>query len=171
MGPPADVRIIAAREEHAPIVLSLIRALAEYEKLTSQCVVTEADLRTWLFGPRPVAETLLAFADGEPVGYALFFFNFSTFLGRPGIYLEDLFVRPEWRGRGIGKRLLRELAGVAVERGFGRVEWMVLDWNAPSIAFYRSLGAELLEEWSVFRLTGEALTRFGSTAGEPASSA
>ena len=167
MSRDAEVRIVAAREEDVPIILALIRALAEYEKLLHECVATEADLHRWLFGPRPAAKTVLAFVGETPVGFALFFENFSTFLGRPGIYLEDLFVREEWRGRGIGRRLLEHLAALAVEQGFGRLEWAVLDWNAPSIAFYRSLGARLLDEWKIFRLTGDALTSLGRRAMTP----
>jgi GNAT superfamily N-acetyltransferase len=155
----ASLRIIPAREEHVSIILDLIKALADYEKLSHQVVATEDDVRRWLFGTRPAAETILAYVGDEAVGFALFFQNFSTFLGRPGLYLEDLFVRPEWRRHGIGKRLLERLAAIAVERGYGRVEWAVLDWNTPSIDFYRSLGAVPLDDWTVFRLTGDALTR------------
>jgi GNAT superfamily N-acetyltransferase len=135
-----------------------------YEHLEHQVVATEDGLRKSLFGPRPYAEVVLACVQGEPVGFALFFHNFSTFLGLPGIYLEDLFVRPEMRGGGVGRRLLEWLAGLAVERGCGRLEWAVLDWNAPSIGFYRSLGAVAMDEWTVFRLTGDALTNLARGA-------
>lgn len=144
---PADV----------PLVLALINELAEYERLAHEVRATEEDIREALFGARPYAEVVIGEYDGEAVGFALFFHNFSTFLGRPGIYLEDLYVRPAMRGRGIGKALLAHLAALAVERRCGRLEWSVLDWNAPSIAFYESLGARPMEEWTVYRLTGEAL--------------
>jgi GNAT superfamily N-acetyltransferase len=136
----------------------LIRALAEYERLSHQVVLDEARLREHLFGARPFGEVLLAEDAGHIVGFALYFHNYSTFLGRPGIYLEDLFVRPEHRGKGHGKALLRAIARLAVERGCGRLEWAVLDWNEPSIAFYRSLGAKPMDEWTTFRMTGDALT-------------
>jgi GNAT superfamily N-acetyltransferase len=141
------------------VVAELIRALAEYERLSDQVVLDEGELRGHLFGARPVAEVLLAEDDGGAgvVGFALFFHNFSTFLGKPGIYLEDPFVRPEHRGGGHGKALLSHLARLAVERGCGRLEWSVLDWNDPSIAFYRSLGAVAMDEWTGYRLTGVAL--------------
>lgn len=142
----------------------LIHALAEYEKLTDQFVVSEAQLREHLFGPRPYAEVLLAEEGGEVVGYALFFHTYSTFLGRPSLYLEDLFVLPERRGQGHGKALLARLARTAVERGCGRFEWMVLDWNTPAIQFYESLGAAMQPEWKLCRMTGEALERFAASA-------
>ena len=140
-----------------PAIIRLIRALADYEKLAHEVVLDEKVLGEHLFGPRPFAEVLLAEEEGAVVGFALFFHNFSTFLGKPGIYLEDLFVAPERRGQGIGKALLAELARMAVERGCGRLEWAVLNWNEPSIRFYRALGAKPMDEWTVFRLTGEAL--------------
>ena len=146
-----------AIEEDIPLVLSFIQKLADYEALRHKCVATEEILRRHLFGPRPMAEVVLAYLDETPAGFALFFHNFSTFLGRPGIYLEDLFVEPEYRGRGIGKELLAYLAHVAQERGCGRIDWSVLDWNEPSIAFYKRLGAQPLSEWTTFRLTGEPL--------------
>jgi GNAT superfamily N-acetyltransferase len=155
----SDIRIAPAREEDVPVVLRLIRALGEYEKLSDQVVASEADIHDAIFGPRPFAEVVLAFADDTPVGFALFFHNFSTFLGRPGLYLEDLFVVPEWRGRGVGRRLLTHLAGIAVARGCGRLEWAVLDWNESAIGFYRRLGASLMDEWRLCRLTGESLAR------------
>lgn len=151
---PADV----------PAILQLIRALSDYEKLSDQVVVTEAQLREHLFGPRPYAEVLLAEEAGRVVGYALFFHTYSTFLGRPSLYLEDLFVLPEHRGRGHGKGLLARLAQLAVERGCGRFEWMVLDWNTPAIQFYESLGAVVAPEWKLCRMTGDALRRFAATA-------
>jgi GNAT superfamily N-acetyltransferase len=151
------LRISSAAERDIPLILSFIRKLAEYEKLAGDVVATEALLTRALFGERRYAEVLLAHLDGEAAGFALFFHNFSTFLGQPGIYLEDLFVNPEHRGRGIGKALLAHLAGIAVERGCGRLEWAVLDWNAPSIAFYKRLGAIAMDDWTVFRLTGAAL--------------
>jgi GNAT superfamily N-acetyltransferase len=140
-----------------PLIAELIRALAEYEKLADKVRFDEATLGEKLFGPRPYAEVLIGEADGEPMSFALFFHNFSTFEGRPGIYLEDLFVRPEARGLGLGKALLAELARLAVERGCARLEWWVLDWNTPSIGFYRSLGARPMDEWTVMRVDGAAL--------------
>ena len=141
-----------------PTIAQLIRDLAEYEKLSNEVVLDEAKLARDLFGSRPFAEVLLAEDGGAVVGFALFFHNYSTFLGQPGLYLEDLFVKPAARGRGLGKALLVALAKLAVERGCGRVEWSVLDWNEPSIAFYKSLGAKPMDEWTVYRLAGEALT-------------
>ncbi|HEY4210887.1 MAG TPA: GNAT family N-acetyltransferase [Steroidobacteraceae bacterium] len=158
------ISIRAALATEIGTVLQFIRELAEYEHLEHQCVATEEGLRATLFGPRPYAEVVFACVGGEPVGFALFFHNFSTFLGKPGIYLEDLYVRPAMRGGGVGRRLLEWLAALAVERGCGRLEWAVLDWNAPSIGFYRSLGATPLDEWTVFRLTGDALTSLASRA-------
>ncbi len=146
---PADV----------PTIVSLIRALAEYEKLAHEVVMDEARLREHLFGPRPFAEVLIADEAGRAAGFALFFHNYSTFLGRPGIYLEDLFVLPEFRGKGLGKALLAALAKLAVERECGRLEWAVLDWNEPSIRFYESLGAVAKKEWIIYRTTGEALAK------------
>jgi GNAT superfamily N-acetyltransferase len=140
-----------------PTICRLVRALAEYERLAHEVVLNEAQVREHLFGPRPYAEVLLAEETGEVVGFALFFHNFSTFLGRPGIYLEDLFVSPVHRGKGHGKALLQTLARLAVERGCGRLEWSVLNWNEPAIQFYRSLGAEPMNEWTVNRLTGQTL--------------
>ena len=139
------------------LILSLIRELAEYEQLAHEVVTDEEQLRANLFGERPAAEALLAEIDGECAGFALFFHNFSTFVGKRGLYLEDLFVRPAFRGHGIGKALMVRLARIALERDCGRFEWWVLDWNAPSIAFYRSLGAVGMEEWTVQRVAGEAL--------------
>ncbi|MCB1008171.1 MAG: GNAT family N-acetyltransferase [Acidobacteria bacterium] len=147
----------AATERDVPTILDLIRGLAEYEKLSHEVVADEATLERSLFGERRVAEVVIADHEGEPAGFALFFHNFSTFLGLPGIYLEDLFVRPELRGRGIGETLLAYLGKLAVERGCGRLEWSVLDWNEPAIRFYLRLGAVRMDEWTVHRVTGDAL--------------
>ena len=147
-----------AAEGDIGTILGFIRGLAEYEHMEDEVVATEALLREWIFEKKK-AEVLLAAVDGEDVGFALFFHNFSTFLGRAGIYLEDLFVKPEQRGKGYGGALLRRLAQIAVERGCGRLEWSCLDWNAPSIAFYKSMGAAPMDEWTVYRLTGETLQR------------
>ena len=155
-------RIRAAQRGDVATILRLIRALAEYEKLSHEVVATPALLRKHLFGRRPVAEVLLAEEGGRAVGMALFFQNYSTFLGRPGIYLEDLFVEPAFRGRGIGKQLLTAIARLAVKRGCGRFEWSVLDWNTPAIEFYRSLGARPMADWTIFRVTGPALKKLGS---------
>jgi GNAT superfamily N-acetyltransferase len=155
----SDLRIRFAGEQDIPTILRFIRDLARYERLEHEVVATEDVLRQTLFGPRRHAEVLLGEVNGEPAGFALFFHNFSTFLGRPGIYLEDLFVRPEDRGRGYGKALLGRLAELAIERGCGRVEWAVLDWNAPSIEFYKSLGAVPMTDWRIFRLKGDALQK------------
>jgi len=154
-----DIRIARAHEHDVPLILELIRGLAEYERLADQVVATEVGLRDALFGAEPAAEVVIAYADDRPAGFALFFHNFSTFLGRRGLYLEDLFVKPELRRLGIGRRLLTELARIAVERGCGRFEWSVLDWNAPAIEFYKSLGAKPLDDWTTFRMTGDALTQ------------
>jgi GNAT superfamily N-acetyltransferase len=142
-----------------PIILTFIRELAVYEKLADQVVATDDDMHLALFGERPVIEALIATNDGEPVGYALFFPTFSTFLGKPGMYLEDVYVRPAARGKGIGRKLLEHLARLTVERGWGRLEWSVLDWNEPSIKFYKKMGATPMEEWTVFRLTGQELRK------------
>ena len=146
-----------ATESDVPLILRFIRDLAEYERLLDACVATEESVRETLFGARRYAEVIIAEWDGEPAGFALFFHNYSTFLARPGIYLEDLFVRPELRGHGIGKALLGRLATLAVERNCGRLEWAVLNWNEPAIGFYKSLGAVPQDEWTVYRVTGEAL--------------
>jgi len=151
--------IKSATENDVALILTFIRKLAEYEKLSHEVVATEELLRETLFGERRVAEVVIAYLAGVPVGFALFFHNFSTFVGRPGIYLEDLFVEPAHRGKGVGKALLAYVAKLAVERGCGRFEWAVLDWNTPAIDFYRSLGAVPLDDWTIFRLTGDALHR------------
>ena len=151
------LHIRAAVATDASLILGFIRELAEYEKLSHEVVATETDLRVSLFGPRPVAECVLAEVGDRPVGFALFFHNFSTFLGRPGIYLEDLYVQPAERGKGVGRKLLAHLAQLAVERRCGRLEWAVLDWNEPAIRFYENLGARILKEWRINRLTGKAL--------------
>jgi len=154
---PNRIAIRPATADDVGLVTQFIRDLAEYERLAHEMIATEEDIREALFGERPHAEVIIGYYNGEPAGFALFFHNFSTFLGRPGIYLEDLFVRPELRGHGVGKALLAHLAKLAVERRCGRLEWSVLDWNEPSIAFYKSLGAVPMEEWTVNRLTGPAL--------------
>jgi GNAT superfamily N-acetyltransferase len=148
-----------ANASDVPLIHQFIRDLADYEKLGHVVVATEAQLRATLFGSTPYAEVIIAEEDGKAAGFALFFHNYSTFLAQRGVYLEDLFVKPEYRGRGSGKALLARLAQIARERDCGRVEWAVLDWNEPSIAFYESLGARRMDEWHVFRLTGPALDR------------
>jgi len=160
---PEDLSIRPATEDDVPLVLQFIQDLADYERLRHEAVATQDDLRRHLFGTRPVAEVVFAEVEGEAVGFALFFTSFSTFLGRPGLYLEDLFVRPEWRGRGIGRRMLAHLARLTRDRGYGRLEWWVLDWNESAIGFYHGLGARAMDEWTTFRLAGEALERL---AGE-----
>jgi GNAT superfamily N-acetyltransferase len=154
-----------ASERDVALILRLITALAEYEKLSHQCVATEDALRETLFGAHPAAEVVIARVGDEPVGFALWFHNYSTFLATRGLYLEDLFVLPGWRGRGVGKALLTHLARTAVERGCGRMEWAVLDWNAPAIGFYKRLGAVLLDDWRICRLTGETLAALAGRAG------
>lgn len=151
-----------AHAADTPVILRFIRALADYEKLSHECLASEDSLRATLFGGRPYAEVLLIEDAGETHGFALFFHNFSTFLAKPGIYLEDLFVDPAQRGRGYGKALLVKLAEIAVARGCGRLEWSVLDWNQPSIDFYLSLGARAMDEWTIYRLDGEALEALGT---------
>jgi len=154
-------RIEPARERDVPLILSLIKGLAEYEKLAHEVVATEERLRQSLFGPHPSAEVVIAYVDDEAVGFALFFHTYSTFLGQRGLYLEDLFVLPEWRGRGAGRALLTHLARIAAERGCGRFEWSVLDWNEPAINFYKRLGAKPMHEWTIFRVAGDSLTALG----------
>ncbi len=150
-------RIEPATEHDLPLILRLITDLAEYERLAGDVVATEASLRKSLFGPSPAAEVVIAYAGAEPVGFAIFFQSFSTFLGKPGLYLEDLFVLPKWRGHGCGRRLLIHLAGLAVDRGYGRMEWSVLDWNELALGVYRKIGAQPMDEWTVHRLAGESL--------------
>jgi len=156
-GSVEGLRIVSATESDVAVILGFIRKLAEYEKLSHQVAATEELLRQTLFGTRRVAEVLMAYLGDEAAGFALYFHNFSTFLGRPGIYLEDLFVEKAQRGKGIGKALLIEIAKIAKERNCGRLEWAVLDWNKPAIDFYRGLGAVPLDDWTLFRVTGEAL--------------
>ena len=151
------LRIVPAAEPDLPVILELIQALAEYEKLAHLVTATEGRLRETLFGAKPAAEVLLAHWDEECAGFAVFFANYSTFLAQPGLSLEDLYVKPHLRGKGIGLALLKRLAGIAAERGCGRMEWEVLDWNEPSIRFYKKLGAAPLHDWTKYRLTGEAL--------------
>jgi GNAT superfamily N-acetyltransferase len=151
------LQIEPATPADVPEILDFIKALAEYEKLSDRVVATEDGLRASLFGPRPAAEVVFARAGGERVGFALFFESFSTFVGKRGLYLEDLFIRPEHRGKGYGKALLVHLARLAVARGCGRFEWSALDWNAPAIGFYEKLGAERMKDWILFRLSGAAL--------------
>ncbi len=152
-----EIRIALATAADTPAILDLIRALADYEHLADHVTATEERLRKGLFGERPGAEALLAYADAEPVGLAVFFHNFSTFLGQPGLYLEDLVVRREWRARQIGRRLFARVAQIALERGCGRMEWAVLDWNTPAIGFYKRLGAEAMDGWTLYRLSGREL--------------
>lgn len=158
------VTIRPATEAEVPVILEFIRALAKYERLEHECIATEDGLRGSLFGPRRYAEVVFACVADQPVGFALFFHNYSTFLGKPGIYLEDLFVNPESRGQGVGKKLLAWLARATLERDCGRLEWSVLDWNEPSIRFYRGLGAVLKDEWQIFRLADEALAALAGDA-------
>ena len=153
-----------ATEHDVPVLHRLIQELAAYERLAHEVVAEESDLREALFGPRPYAEAVIATLGAEPVGFALWFHNYSTFVGRPGLYLEDLFVLPAWRGRGVGRALIVHLARIAVERRCGRMEWSVLDWNEPAIRFYKSLGARPMDEWTVFRVTGDALVRLAQDA-------
>jgi GNAT superfamily N-acetyltransferase len=156
--------IRAAAVDDVPAILALVRELADYERLSHLVTATEEDFRTALFGPQPAAEAVLALEGDTPVGFALYFHNFSTFLGRRGLWLEDLFVRPAYRHRGYGKALLLHVARLAAERGCGRFEWAALDWNTPAWEFYRARGATPLEEWTMFRLTGDALARLSRNA-------
>jgi len=158
------ISIRPAVETEIPLILAFIRELAEYERLAHAVTASEADLRHSLFGPERYAHALFACDGDTAVGFAIYFFNYSTFLGRPGLYLEDLFVRPQARGRGVGRTLLVHLARLAVERGCGRFEWAVLDWNEPAIRFYRALGAEPAAEWTLFRLSGAALADLARSA-------
>src|SRR5436309_14506935 len=158
-----DFEIRAAVVEDVPVILELIRELATYERAPNEVTATEEQLVDVLFGKRPAAEVLLAFEGQLPIGFAVFFHNFSTWLGRPGLYLEDLFVKPDKRGKGYGRALLVDLARIARDRGCGRMEWAVLDWNEPAIKFYRALGAKPMDEWTVFRLTRDGITRLAET--------
>lgn len=151
----------AAAPEDSALLLSLIRELAVYEKMEQEVVANEEDIKSSLFSENAKAEALIAEFDGQPVGFAIFFHNFSTFIARRGLYLEDLFINPDMRGRGFGKAILKALARIALERGCGRMEWAVLDWNESAIKFYESLDAEAMDEWTVFRLTGDAMKRLG----------
>jgi GNAT superfamily N-acetyltransferase len=160
----SSLQIVPATEAEIPVILGMIRDLAEYEKLTHLVVATEERLRQTLFGKRPAADVLLASWDSEWAGIALFFSNYSTFLAQPGIYLEDLYVKPHLRGKGIGFALLKRLTEIAVERGCGRVEWEVLDWNEPSIQFYKRLGAAPMDQWTRFRLTGDAIKQLAGSS-------
>ncbi|HSP67352.1 MAG TPA: GNAT family N-acetyltransferase [Bryobacteraceae bacterium] len=155
-----ELRIVPARERDVPQILDLIRGLAEYERLSHVFEATEDRLRGTLFGAHPAAEVWLAYVGEECAGFALFFTSYSTFLGKPGLYLEDLFVKPHLRRKGIGLALLKKLAAIARERDYGRMEWSVLDWNEPAIQFYKKLGAVALDDWTMFRLTGDALSKF-----------
>jgi GNAT superfamily N-acetyltransferase len=170
MSAHTDFEIRPARVEDVPVILELIRDLATYERAPDEVTATEEQLVDVLFGERPSAEVLLAFEGKSPVGFAVFFYNFSTWLGRPGLYLEDLFVKPEKRDKGYGRALLVDLAKIARDRGCGRMEWAVLDWNEPAIKFYRALGAKPMEEWTVFRLTHDGIAKLAqseSIANEP----
>lgn len=162
--PSDSIRLAPATQNDVPTILGFIRELADYEKLSHQVVATEDSLRASLFGARPAAEVVIAYERDEPVGFALYFQTFSTFLGRPGLYLEDLYVTPARRGHGVGRRLLAYLARVAVERGYGRMEWSVLNWNEPALVVYRKIGARPMDEWTVQRLTGEALKSLAESA-------
>ncbi len=161
MSTTPDVTLREATVDDVPVILRCIRGLAEYERLAHECIASEGLLRESLFGEAPAARVVLAMVGGEPAGFALWFRNYSTFLARPGIYLEDLFVFPAFRGRGIGRRLLQHLAQVAVSRGYGRLEWAVLDWNVDAIGFYKSLGAAPMGDWTTYRVTGAALAELG----------
>ena len=158
------IRLEPATQKDVPVILRFIKELADYEKLSQEVVATEDTLRTSLFGARPAAEVVIAYASDEPVGFALYFQTFSTFLGRPGIYLEDLYVTPARRGQGVGRRLLAHVARVAIDRGYGRMEWSVLNWNEPALVVYRRIGARPLDEWTVQRLTGDALKSLAGSA-------
>ena len=162
---PDTIRIVPATERDVPLLHTFIRELADYERLLQEVSATDDDLRRTLFGSRPAAEAVIAYENDTPAGFALFFPNYSTFLARSGLYLEDLFVRPSFRGRGIGRRLLGHVAALAVARGCGRLEWRVLDWNDKALRFYRSLGARPLDDWTEFRLTGEALDALSESGG------
>jgi GNAT superfamily N-acetyltransferase len=160
----SEFEIKPATIEDVPVILTFIKGLAEYEKLSHEVVATEEILRETLFGQKPFAEVVIGYYHQQPVCFALFFHNFSTFLGRPGIYLEDLFVQPEFRGKGFGGKLLSYLAKLTKQRNCGRLEWSVLDWNEPAIRFYKALGAKPMDDWTIFRVTGEALDKLAREA-------
>lgn len=159
MHSPIAIRIVPATEHHLPLLVDFIRELGEYERLGHEVLTTTGGLHAGLFGQDRMAYAEIAYANDQPAGFALYFFNFSTFLAKPGLYLEDLFVRPAWRRRGIGRELLTRLAHIAEQRGCGRMEWSVLEWNALALGFYRSLGARTLDEWRTCRMTGDAIAR------------
>ena len=163
----AAIEIRKASERDVPLILAFIQSLAEYERLRDSCVATEDLLRHTLFGDHPAAEVIIASVNGEPAGFALFFHNYSTFLAQRGIYLEDLFVKPEARSRGVGLALLSELARIAIERDCGRLEWAVLDWNQLAIDFYKRIGAKPLDDWTVFRITGGPLKQLAERSSLP----
>ncbi len=152
-----EFRIEAATEADVAVLLQLIKGLADYEKMSGDVTATEQRLRDTLFGPRRFAEAAIGYVGTEPVGFAVFFHNFSTFLAAPGLYLEDIFVEPHRRGHGFGRKLLEYVARIAVERGCGRLEWSVLDWNEPAVGFYKRLGASPMDGWTIYRMTGDAL--------------
>ncbi|MEO7362981.1 MAG: GNAT family N-acetyltransferase [Gemmatimonadaceae bacterium] len=160
---PSPLSIRSATRADVPLILKFIRGLADYEKLAHECEATEAQLEKTLFGERPSAEVVIAYRNHEAAGFALFFHNYSTFLAKPGLYLEDLFVEPSARGHGVGRALLAHLAQLAVQRDCGRFEWSVLDWNADAIRFYESLGARPMNDWTIYRVTGEALNTLASS--------
>ena len=164
MSANGQFRIEPATIDDTPLVLKFIKGLAEYEKLEDECVATEDGLRKTMFGANPMAEAVIGYSGDQAVGFALFFHTFSTFLGAPSLYLEDLLVLPEWRGKGLGRQLLSYLARLAADRGCQRLEWAVLDWNEPSIGFYKGLGAVPQDEWTTYRLSGEALEKLGGEA-------
>jgi GNAT superfamily N-acetyltransferase len=155
-------RLTPAVEADVPLILELIKALAAYEKMADQVVATEADLRAALFGPRPAAEVIIGYAGDQPAGFALYFQTFSTFAGKSGLYLEDIFVKPEWRKHGLGTMLLARLARTAVDRGYGRMEWSVLNWNEMALSVYRGVGARAMNDWTVYRLNGDALRQLAA---------
>jgi len=161
----SPARIRRAGHADVPEILAMVRELAEFEHLLHEAVATEDGIAVALFGPRPYAEVLMATVEDQVAGFALFFHNYSTFVGKPGLYLEDLYIRPAFRGQGCGKALLTAVAGLAVERGCGRFEWSVLDWNQRAIDFYHSLGAKPMSDWTMMRVTGEALAKLGAGAG------
>ena len=165
MSVTSNLMIRTGTEEDAPVIFSLIKELAEYEHLSHEVVASVDDIRETLFGERPFAETLIGEYQGLPISFALFFYNFSTFLGKPGIYLEDLYVQPEQRGKGFGSEMLAHIATLAKERNCGRFEWSVLNWNTPAIRTYEKLGAAPMKEWILYRLSGEALDRLADKKG------